>query len=70
MIKPNDFIKLKVSNLFFFLQQSNAILRFCEFRVFGFQLLTQVDSYDSKKLNENTAVDHYAYNHEIHITLE
>lgn len=26
--------------------------------------------HDSKKLNEITAVDHYAYNHQIHITLE
>lgn len=60
---------MKVS-IFFFLQQSNAIRRSHEFRVFGFQLLTQVDSYDSKKLNEITAVDHYAYNHQIHITLE
>lgn len=64
MIKSNDFIKMKVS------KQSNAIRRSHEFRVFGFQLLTQVDSYDSKKLNEITAVDHYAYNHQIHITLE
>lgn len=69
MIKSNDFIKMKVL-IFFFLQQSNAIRRSHEFRVFGFQLLTQVDSYDSKKLNEITAVDHYAYNHQIHITLE
>lgn len=69
MIKSNDFIKMKVS-IFFVLQQSNAIRRSHEFRVFGFQLLTQVDSYDSKKLNEITAVDHYAYNHQIHITLE
>lgn len=48
MIKSNDFIKMKVSDLLFFLQQSNAIRRSHEFRVFGFKLLTQVDSYDSK----------------------
>lgn len=67
MIKSNDFIKMKVSIFFF---SNKAIRRSHEFRVFGFQLLTQVDSYDSKKLNEITAVDHYAYNHQIHITLE
>lgn len=64
MIKSNDFIKMKVS-IFFFSNKAMQSEDLMNLECLDFNCL-----HDSKKLNEITAVDHYAYNHQIHITLE
>lgn len=69
MIKSNDFIKMKVS-IFFFSNKAMQSEDLMNLECLDFNCLHKWIVMIQKKLNEITAVDHYAYNHQIHITLE
>lgn len=69
MIKSNDFIKMKVS-IFFFSNKAMQSEDLMNIECLDFNCLHKGIVMIQNKLNEITAVDHYAYNHQIHITLE